>query len=126
MARRISGPVAALLIAAAVLVVAAGAGARATKEIELTDVGGPQFIPDSKTIHRGDKVRWVWGAGAIEEHDVFLRRAPAGVRKGRFREPAHLGSGFTETSPAFKVKGDYRFVCTFHSGSMKAKVTVKR
>ena len=125
MGRRISRPLAGLLAAAAVLLVAAGAGA-ATKSVTLSDLGGPHFEPGSKTIHKGDKIKWVWGDAAVEQHDVILKRAPDGVKKGPFREQSHTGAGFTETSPAFKVKGDYKFLCSLHPQAMKFRLTVRK
>jgi plastocyanin len=77
-------------------------------------------------IHKRDKVKWKWLA-TTNVHNVWLQRAPDGVKKRRFRSKT-TGSPtppFYRFTATFKKRGRYHFVCKIHS-QMKMDVAVRR
>jgi plastocyanin len=117
---------------AAVVVLALGAGAaaggapaKATKQVEAGGTGIPSntyFDPQNVAIHKGDKVHWTFTGDF--DHDVYLTRGPHGIDKSKYRFGfRHPGD---ELTTGFRKRGDYKFICTVHSGTMHLKVTVKR
>jgi plastocyanin len=74
------------------------------------------------TVRRGTRVTWKWPSyeNSGQVHDLYLRKAPKGVK--RFHsDPAASDYSFRRT---LKVPGTYRFVCTFHEG-MAETIRVK-
>jgi plastocyanin len=89
----------------------------ATKTVKIGDnYYGRKGTSPTVTIHKGDKVKWVWVGK--KDHNVYQIGGP-----GHFHSPTHKGSGATFTHK-FKVKGTYKFQCTYHADQhMKVKVT---
>jgi plastocyanin len=89
-----------------------GAEASATKRVEVGDL---YFRSRSISVQRGDTVRWVWVGDA--KHNVTVTRGP---RKFSSR---------TKTSGAYakrlRRRGTYRYICTVHPDSMRARVMVE-
>ncbi|HJQ91458.1 MAG TPA: plastocyanin/azurin family copper-binding protein [Acidimicrobiia bacterium] len=69
-----------------------------------------RFDSDHVTIEEGDTVTWVWGDGGVS-HDVS---------GDGFKSDVQTEGTFSHT---FEDAGDYRYVCTLHSG-MRGTVTV--
>jgi plastocyanin len=87
------------------------AAASATKRV---NVGDLFFRSRSITIQRGDTVRWVW-VGQLP-HNVTVTRGPVEFRSR------------TKTDGAYRKRlgrrGTYRYICTLHPNSMRARVVV--
>jgi plastocyanin len=94
---------------------------RATKHV---DIGDNYYLPEKVRVHKGDKVRWVYSLDLGDMHDVYLKRAPDGVRKARYRSPTLLPND--AFARRFKKRGRYHFICTFHSQEMQMDVRVRR
>ncbi len=111
-----TGAVAAVVAVSAVigLVGAVGAGG-ATSSVT---VGDNFFKPKSKTIARGDSIRWVW-RGKVA-HNVSGR---TGSGKVVFRSRTTARKGYRYTK-RFRKAARYRVICTLHSG-MKMVVRVR-
>jgi plastocyanin len=79
-------------------------------------------------IHKGDRVKWKW-VSTDDTHNVWLTKAPDGVRKSKFRSGAPEGSQtapFPRFTATFKKRGRYHFICTVHQPDMKMNVRVRR
>jgi plastocyanin len=80
-------------------------------------------------IHKGDKVKWKWLPN-VSAHNVWLTKAPDGVRKSKFRSGLPVGSDDTPPFPrfiaTFKKRGRYHFICRVHQPDMKMNVRVRR
>ena len=117
----------AVLLAAGVAAVAAvpaatagGAAKRAPKP-RVVKVADDYFSPVKITrMSRGRVVVWRWLAVNGNTHDVKLTKRPKGV-KGFHSAPATADYSFKRK---LKVKGRYRFICTFHE-DMAMTITVK-
>jgi plastocyanin len=113
---------------AAAAVASAGDAKRITKDIHLGDHGNVDlnyYDPNDPRIHKGDKLHWIWDSDAVLQHSVYLKKAPSGVKKPNFRSPVTT-QPYEYTSPRFKVRGTYKFVCAAHPANMKMTVTVRR
>jgi len=119
--------IAASVAALAVGVVAIGAPgslARATKP-KIAKVCDYYFTPTTLRIKKGSRVRWKWATGCgVVQHDVKLTKAPSGVNKSKYRSPA-ANSPYSFTR-RFRKRGNYHFICTFHSDLMQMTVRVHR
>ena len=114
---------AALLAAgvAAVAVVPATTAGGAAKKPRVVKVADDYFSPAKITgMSRGRVVAWRWLAVNGNTHDVKLTKRPKGV-KGFHSAPATSDYTFKRK---LKVKGRYRFICTFHE-NMVMTITVK-
>ena len=102
------------LVAVVGLVGATGAGG-ATSSVT---VGDDFFKPKSKTIARGDSVRWVWRGAA--SHNVTGR-----TRSGRvaFRSRTTSRKGYRYTK-RFRKAARYSVICTLHP-DMKMSLRVR-
>jgi plastocyanin len=103
---------------AACALVPATAGAGATRTVSIHD---DYFAPSKLTVKSGTTVRWVWGSGLTNTHDVMLAKHPKGV--------APFMSDYAAGDYTFKRKltkpGTYTFLCELHQG-MKMAIVVKR
>lgn len=108
----------AALAACALVPATAGAGAGPTRMVSLHD---DYFSPSKLTVKRGTTIRWVWGSGLTDTHDVMLDRHPRGV-KPFMSEYAAGGYTFKRK---LTVPGTYTFLCDLHQG-MRMKIVVKR
>jgi plastocyanin len=118
---------AALVLATAVAVPAlAGAGEskQAAPKPKLVQVRDDYFAPELIRIRAGGRVKWHWGPGPTDAHDVALYKGPRGVRKGKFRSPV-ASAPFT-FARTFRKTGTYRFWCSLHSEVMRMQVRVRR
>lgn len=110
--------------------VASGAGdaKRATEKVHLGDHGSiaqVYYDPHKLTIHKRDRVSWIWDSDSTLLHSVYLYKSPQGVKKGDFR--SGIRQYPTDDFKArFKVPGTYKFLCQVHTGSMRMTVTVKK
>ena len=78
------------------------------------------------TIHREDKVKWVWASTNVESHDVHLKQGPVGLKKkGTYSTKTTAVTNATFVK-AFPTPGSYRYICTIHPTKMKMTVTVKK
>jgi plastocyanin len=115
--------VAALAVAVPAL---AGAGEQkhAAPNPKLVQVRDYYYAPEVVRVRKGGRVRWSWGAGPTDAHDVALYQGPRGVRKGKFRsQVASAPFTFTRT---FGRLGTYKFWCSLHPTQMRMQVRVRR
>ena len=75
--------------------------------------------PHTVTVHVGDKVEWEWEDGAVNPHNVTVKKGPV-----KFHSK-------TQTSGTFEKKlkkpGTYKIICTIHvSQGMKMTLKVKK
>ena len=108
----VRGTVAALLATAAVVLIPAAAfgGARAasTHTVTLREF---LFHPASLTIHRGDRVKWVWRDEV--EHNVTFHH---------FHSHTQVHGSYTVQ---FNHAGTFRYECTIHGREgMRGKIVV--
>ena len=98
----------------------AGAAAkkRAVKNVKVAD---NFFAPKRLTVKRGTTIRWRWSNANADTHDVFLRKAPKGVR--RFSSPP--AATFFSYKRKLRKPGVYKMICTFHQG-MTMRVVVRK
>jgi plastocyanin len=104
----------------------AGAGEQkhAAPKPKLVQVRDYYYAPEVVTVRKGGRVRWSWGTGPTDAHDVVLYKGPRGVTKGRFRsEVASAPFTFART---FKRPGTYKFWCSLHPTQMRMQVRVRR
>ena len=84
-------------------------------------------------VKKDAKVKFNWGSGNANTHNVTLKKGPKGVKKskpctgGKITQCNKSGSGAIgiKFNPKFNKKGTYNFVCTIHPTTMKVKVVVK-
>lgn len=102
------------VIAAALPAAASGpdAGASATKRVT---VGDDFFRQRSVTIRRGDTVRWRWVGR--NPHNVTVTRGPR-----RFSSSTKTRGTY---SKRLRRRGTYRYICTVHRSTMRARVVVR-
>ena len=117
-----------MTIALAVGIAAAASEAkRATTEIHVGDHGLPSeayFAPHRPTIHKGDRLTWIWDSDSVLDHSVKLGDSPKGVKKKDFYSgPRHYPT--PDFTARFRVPGKYKFFCEFHA-NMRMTVTVKK
>jgi plastocyanin len=102
----------------AIALVPATAGAGVTRSVTVHD---GYFSPSRLTVKSGTTIRWVWGTGLTDTHDVMLDKHPRGV--------APFMSDYAASSYTFKrtlkKPGTYTFICDLHQG-MGMKIVVKR
>jgi len=93
------------------------------------------FSPTKVTVKKNAKVKFKWGSGNINTHNVTLKKGPNGVKKskkactgGKITKCNKSASGAIgiKFNPKFNKKGTYNFVCTIHPTTMKVKVVVKK
>jgi plastocyanin len=93
------------------------ASAASTKTVKVQD---SYYSPAKMTVRAGTTIRWVWGQGLTNTHDVMLDRAPRGV-KHFMSDYAAGGYSFKRT---LKKPGTYKFICDLHEG-MKQTIIVR-
>jgi plastocyanin len=122
---RRAGAIALIAVAALVGAVAATGGAAVSaKKTKNVKVGDPTyFAPVSIKIKKGDRVKWVWQDDVVQPHNVYVTKAPKGVKKGKFRSDDSATPGF-KFAKKFEKKGGYHFICTYHAGPMEMDVKV--
>jgi plastocyanin len=106
---------AAIVAAGAVLLFSGAAEARTAK----VQIASNFFAPGKLTVHKGDKVRFVWDAFSFDAHDVNVKKGPA-----KFHSP--LQSGGTWTTKKLKKPGKYQLFCSQHPDEMRMTLTVKK
>src|SRR5262245_32392952 len=96
--------------------VALGAAQRSTKPATHTvTMDGTSFNPATLTIKAGDSVVWV-------NKDVVSHTATAQEAKGFNSGTVAPGKSWKHV---FKTKGDFPYICTFHSINMKGTLKVQ-
>ncbi len=109
----------ALLAALAALAAAApaGAGTAEGRAAAVTKAGvwDGGFTPPTVKIKKNGSVKWVWGAGNADAHNVTLNSGPRGVNIFFSRKAA---SGYSYTRK-FKKAGKYVIFCTIHPGNQQ-------
>ncbi len=108
----------ALLAALAALAAApAGAGTAEGRAAAVTKAGvwDAGFTPPTVKIKKNGSVKWVWGAGNADAHNVTLMSGPRGVAIFFSRKAA---SGYSYTRK-FKKAGKYVIFCTAHPGNQQ-------
>jgi plastocyanin len=114
---------AAVLAGAALLVLAAPAGAERKPQRKTVRVGDNFFSPTRLTVNPRSAITWRWPReGGGDVHDVKLVSAPRGERKF---ESESAASEF-EFRRRLRRAGLYRFVCTFHQEEMTMTIRVRR
>ena len=106
----------AVAVSALAVGIAAAAGPSGAATSNVT-VGNNFFKPKTKTVSRGDSVRWVWRGG--RRHNVT-----GTTRSGRvaFRSRTTSRKGYRYTK-RFRRAGRYTVICTLHSGmTMRLRV----
>ena len=82
------------------------------------------YSPAKLTIHKGQRVQWVWPSDVGDSHDVKLKKGPKGVKK--FQSPPFATAAKWPVKPmTFKTSGTYKLYCTFHQTEMTMTITVK-
>jgi len=105
----LSGGLAAAVVAAAVALPAEGA----TTSVSVKD---NVFAPTSKTVKRGDTVRFVWRGRA--PHNVKAVAGPS-----RFGSSTMTDGSYTKK---LRRRGTYTIICTVHGGDVqKMKLVVR-
>ncbi len=109
----------ALLAALAALAAAvpAGAGTAGGQAAAVTTVGvwDAGFTPPTVKIKKNGSVKWVWGAGNADAHNVTLISGPRGVKIFFSRKAA---SGYSYTRK-FRKAGKYVIFCSAHPGNQQ-------
>jgi plastocyanin len=91
---------------------------QATGKTREVGVQSDYYDPAKLTIHVGDKVKWVWHAGGLSLHDVYVDSGPA-----RFNSPTQASGTFSQT---FKKAGTYKLYCTQHEADMTMTLVVRK
>ncbi len=73
------------------------------------------FTPPTIKIKKNGSVKWVWGAGNADAHNVTLNSGPRGVKIFFSRKAA---SGYSY-SYKFRKAGKYVIFCTAHPGKQQ-------
>src|SRR5262245_35779544 len=100
--RVITTPVA-LVAAGAALLFSSAAEAR-TSKVQISSNFHPPF---KLTVHKNDKVRFVWDEFSFEAHDVNVKKGPK-----KFHSP--LQAGGTWTTKKLTKPGKYSLFCSQH------------
>jgi plastocyanin len=116
--RRSAAAIGALVIGAALVPAAAGAGVGPIKTVTLHD---DYFSPSKMTVKSGTTIKWNWPTGLTDTHDVMLGKHPRGVK----RFMSDYAAGGYSFKRKLTVPGTYTFVCDIHQG-MAMKIVVKR
>jgi plastocyanin len=109
-------------VVAASLAVGSTAAFAASKTIK---IGDNWFVSSSKNattvkVAKGAKITWKFTGE--EGHEVRLKSAPAGVKKGTFKVGERTSG--TKTSPKLTKVGTYKFYCPIHEYDNQ-RITVK-
>ena len=121
---------AAASLAAAMVVLPAGALAGATKSPEneraeeRVKVVDFDFRPGTVSLKPGDQLPFRWSPSNVSPHNATLRDGPKGVRVKDFE--SRTGSTKVKFAPVFERSGKYMFRCTIHPDLMRLDVTVGR
>jgi plastocyanin len=105
---------AAAIGAAAILALSPLASGRATKTVQVND---DFYAPNRVKLKKCDKIAFDWVG--INEHTVTKTKGPGPF----FDSGPRQGTGVLYTR-RFKKRGDYKLICTLHTG-MTMKVEVK-
>jgi plastocyanin len=117
--RSIAAVVLAVLGLGGALVVPAQAGKTVKKNIKIGDYF---FAPEKLTVKSGTYVIWHWPKIAGDQHDVYLKKGPKGVK--RFR--SEILSADVSYKKKLTVPGKYSIICSLHPDTMKLTITVKK
>jgi plastocyanin len=102
----------------------AGGAPKSTSKTYNVKVRDDYYSPLNVKVRKDDKVKWAWGSTNINSHDVTLKKAPKGVKKGDYRSiSGAIGITFKRK---FTVPGTYNFYCTIHPDVMTMDVVVKK
>ena len=111
--------------AAAVALPASSGAGEARRAVPKVTVADDFFAPDAVKIPKGGKVKWVWDDLNTDTHNVVVTsQRPEGVKKSDYHSESAAVA--TTYAPRFKIPGTYGFVCTFHKGTMRMTVKVKK
>ena len=114
---------AALAVAAAVVMPLGGAAANPAPKPKTITLKDSFYTPSTLSVKKGGKIVWKWSNANTQTHNVTLKTAPKGVKKGQFNS-SDASSHFTFKT-TFTKPGTYFFQCTLHPTTMQANVTVK-
>jgi plastocyanin len=101
------------------LVVPAQAGKTVKKNIKIGDY---YFAPAKLTVKSGTYVIWHWPKIAGDQHDVYMKKGPKGVK--RFR--SEILSADVSYKKKLTVPGKYSIICSLHPDTMRLTITVKK
>jgi plastocyanin len=73
--------------------------------------------PSTVTVHVGDTVEWEWEDGAMNPHNVTVKKGPVKFHSKQFK----TSGSFTKK---MRKAGTYKIVCTIHA-SQGMKMTLK-
>jgi plastocyanin len=96
---------------------AAGAGAGPMRTVTLHD---DYYSPSKLTVKAGTTIKWVWGSGMTNTHDVMLDKHPKGVK----RFMSDYAAGDYTFKRMLSKPGKYTFVCDLHQG-MEMSIVVR-
>jgi plastocyanin len=105
----------ALVAAGAALLFSSAAEARTSK----VQISSNFYAPFKLTVHKNDKVRFVWDEFSFEAHDVNVKKGPK-----KFHSP--LQAGGTWTTKRLTKPGKYSLFCSQHPEEMRMTLTVKK
>jgi plastocyanin len=95
----------------------AGASSVSTRKVMIYD---DYFSPSKLTVKAGTTIKWVWGSGLSNTHDVMLAKHPRGVKTFM----SDYAAGDYSYKRTLTKPGTYTFLCELHQG-MKMSVVVK-
>ena len=88
-----------------------------TKSVEVDD---NYFVekgkPHTVTVRVGDTVEWEWEDGAMNPHNVTVKKGPV-----KFHSKDKTSGSFEKK---MKKLGTYKIVCTFHAPGMRMTLKV--
>lgn len=125
-AKLTAGAAAILVMAAGVLLPAAGVAGKSSKPIKgpTVKVEDDFYSPTSVKVKPNTQLNYKWNSSNTNSHNVILQKGPSGIDKKEFKSAT--GSIGIKFKPVFEKKGTYDFLCTIHPDVMKMKVTVKK
>jgi plastocyanin len=105
----VAGLLGALVVAAPVL-----------SKMKSVEVDDDYFVEEGKprtvTVRVGDKVEWEWEDGAVNPHNVTVKKGPV-----KFHSKTKTSGTYTKK---LRKAGTYKIVCTIHA-SQGMKMTLK-
>lgn len=104
----------------------APAASASTPKSALVTVNDFYFGPNSVTIRKGGKVKWVWSSANTYPHDVHLKKGPKGLKEKRSYSTKTTAVADAKFKKTFETAGTYHFICTIHPTEMHLTVVVKK
>lgn len=111
----------ALVSVCALALAIAGASDASKRRTRTVKVRDDYYSPLKFTVKAGTKIRWVWGEGNYDTHDVRLGKRPKGVKKFK----SQLAASDFSFSRKLTVPGRYHIYCSIHR-TMRETIVVRR